>query len=91
MKSLVLILVLPLAFATQGVAYENFIPSGTGYSSEIDSIPELNSDRDKINAGTDLIESDLFRKARDAQVKDSYIRRFFSESESGGSDFSIDY
>jgi hypothetical protein len=91
MKTSFVALALPLIFAGPTLAYENFIPSGAGYSSEISSIPELNSSRDKVNAAADLIESDLFRKAKEAQVKDSYIRRFFSESENGGSDFSIDY
>ncbi len=73
------------------LAEENFVPTGPGYSTEIDSVADINSVRDKLNAGADVIESDIYRRAREAQQNDSYIRRFFSEPENSGSDFSIDY
>jgi hypothetical protein len=90
MKRLLLCAILPL-MATAAIAEENFLPTGPGYSTEIDSIPEISSAKDKLNAGTDVIESDLYRRAREAQLSDSYMRRFFSESESSGADFTIDY
>ncbi len=91
MKRLLMIAFLPMITATIAVAEENFLPSGPGYSTEIDSVPDIASVKDKLNARADVIESDLYRRAREAQLSNSYMRRFFSESESSGADFSIDY
>ncbi len=87
------VLLVSLLFVLAGpvMAYENFIPSGQGYSTEVDSVAEIDSARDKLNAQTDIIESDIYRKAREEQLKDSYMRRFFSEHEGSGSNFNIDY
>jgi hypothetical protein len=91
MKRALIALTITVATTTSALAYENYIPSGTGYSPEIDAIPELNSDRDQLNAATDAIETEIYRRAYEKQVNDSYIRRFFSDTENSGSDFSIDY
>ncbi len=79
MKRLLMIAFLPLITATIAVAEENFLPSGPGYSTEIDSVPDIASVKDKLNAKADVIESDLYRRAREAQLSNSYMRRFFSE------------
>jgi hypothetical protein len=72
-------------------AYENFIPLGTGYSSEVDSVPELNTKRDKVSIEADIIESEIYRKERDSKARESFFRRFVSDHELTGSDYSIDY
>jgi hypothetical protein len=91
MKYLLLIATMILPTSGLVMADENFVPTGPGYSTEIDSVAEINSVRDKLNARTDIIESDIYRRAREQQLRDSYIRRFFSDTENSGSDFSIDY
>jgi hypothetical protein len=72
-------------------AYENYVPLGTGYSTEIDSVAELNTTRDKVTVQSDIIETELYWKERENRIRDSHMNRFFSETESSGSDFSIDY
>jgi hypothetical protein len=91
MKRLLLTAMLSLPLPGLAMAEENFVPTGPGYSTEIDSVADINSARDKLNAGTDVIESDIYRRARENQQRDSYLRRFFSDTENSGSDFSIDY
>jgi hypothetical protein len=91
MKVLLASAILTACVAMQASAAENFIPTGPGYSTAIDSLAELNSERDQITLGADIIETDIYQRAREAQQRDSHLRRFFSEQENSGSDFSIDY
>ena len=91
MRKFGLMLGLACVLATPAYAYENFIPLGTGYSTEIDSIPDLNSKRDVVNLQTDIIETEIYRKERENKVRDSFLNRFVSDTESSGSDYSIDY
>jgi hypothetical protein len=80
-----------LMTGTAARAYDTFIPMGAGYSTEVSSIPALNSDEEKVISQTDLYETELYAKQRAEREHDSYINRFFSNSETSGSDFSIDY
>jgi hypothetical protein len=91
MKRFLFLAAIVTTVSSPAFANDTYIPSGTGYSPDIDKIPEFNSDRDRLNATTDAIETEIYRRAYEKQLNDSYIRRFFSDPESGGSDFTIDY
>jgi hypothetical protein len=83
-----------LLAATQALpaaAYENYIPLGTGYSSNIDALPAFDSEAGKVSSKTDIYETELYMLGRKRVEDESRLRRFFSESESTGSDNSIDY
>ncbi len=72
-------------------AYENFIPMGTGYSTEIDSLPSFDTDAGQVSVTTDVLETEVYRKNREAAEADSQFRMFQSGNEiEGGSTF-IDY
>ncbi len=91
MKTVVLTIAIVVGLTCSASAYENFIPLGTGYSTEVDSLAEINSDRDKVIVQADIFETDLYRRAREEKLRESYIGRTFSDPETSGSDFSIDY
>ena len=87
------LLLTALAGVSAGVAaaYENFIPMGTGYSTEIDNLPNFESDRGQVSVTTDVLETEVYRKNREAAEMDSQFRMFQSGNEiEGGSTF-IDY
>ena len=72
-------------------AFENFIPTGTGYSTNVSSLPALNSEAEALNTQSDIYETELYNKQLEARRRESYLQRFMSNSETAGSDFSIDY
>lgn len=80
-----------ILLAGSASAYENFIPLGTGFSTDIDSVPALGTARESLSAQSDIIETDIYRRSFEAQQRDSRFRRFFSDAESSGVDYSIDY
>ncbi len=73
------------------LAFEKFIPMGAGYSPEVSTLPALNSDAEAVAAQSDIYETDLYYKQLEAKKRDSYMQRFMFNSETSGSDFSIDY
>lgn len=73
------------------LAFENFIPAGTGYSTEVSALPEINSTRSQVNAKADVYETEIYKHQRDNAEFDSRMRQFFSDGESTGSDTYIDY
>lgn len=73
------------------LAYENFIPLGAGYSSEVDSLPNFDSPAGDTSAKTDIYETELYFKARKEIEADSFFRRFQSDNELQGGDTFIDY
>ena len=72
-------------------AFENFIPAGTGYSTEILTLPELNSEQSKLNQQTDIYETEIYRKQRKYAEDDAKMRRFFSQNDATGLGGSVDY
>ncbi len=72
-------------------AYETFIPLGTGYSTDIDSVPSFDSQRGEIIQQSDIIETEIYLQKRKEQEADSRFNRFFSDTEISGADNSIDY
>jgi hypothetical protein len=84
-------MVLAVAWSTPVAAYENFIPMGTGYSTEVGSLPAFDSEEGQIAAQTDVYESEIYRKARSDAEFDSRLRQFWSDTESSGADVFIDY
>lgn len=79
------------AIAAPAGAYENFIPLGTGYSTEVGSLPSFESEQGQVIQQTDIYESELYRKGRNAAEEDSRMRQFFSDSNSTGADSYLDY
>lgn len=80
-----------VALATTAQAFENFIPAGTGYSTEIITLPDLNSDQSKLNQQTDIYETEIYRKQRKYAEDDAKLRRFFSQNDSTGLNGKVDY
>jgi hypothetical protein len=91
MRRLIVGMVALAGFVAPALAYENFIPLGTGYSSEVDSLPDFESEQSRINAQADLYETELYWQGRRDIEADSAFRRFQSDSELVGGDVSIDY
>jgi hypothetical protein len=87
----VLMVMALLAAATAAQAFENFIPAGTGYSTEIESLPDFNSDQSQINQQTDIYETEIYRKKRKYAEDDARLRRFFSQNNSDGLGGKVDY
>ena len=77
--------------ALPAAAYETFIPSGTGYSTEVDSLPALDGELGQAISQTDIYETELNRKAREDAEFDSKLRRFFIDSKAPSGDTFIDY
>lgn len=88
-------IILSIAFAGAifgpALAVENFIPGGHTYSPENIPLPRLNSERDDVNKQADIIQSDIYTKQREQKLIDSQFRRFMSEQELHGDDFTLDY
>ena len=91
MKMFVVAVVLVGAVVSPALAYENFIPLGTGYSADVDSLPGLESDVSGAISKADVYETELYFKARKAAEDESYFRRFQSNTEFDGGDSSLDY
>jgi hypothetical protein len=82
---------LALLMAVPASAFENFIPMGTGYSTEVDSVPSFDSDRGEIIQQSDIYETELYLQKRREAETESRLNRFFSDAEISGGDRSIDY
>jgi hypothetical protein len=92
MRGVFVVISLVFAGAVAPVAaYENFIPMGTGYSTEVSEVPTFDSERGQVIQETDLIESEQYRRKREAQAFDSYVNRFTNSQELSGGDTFIDY
>lgn len=89
--SLVFGFVVAVAMSPGAMAYENYIPLGTGYSSNVDSLPAFESDAGQISEQTDVYETELYFENRKKALDDSRMREFFSDRNSTGSDSHIDY
>jgi hypothetical protein len=72
-------------------AFENFIPAGTGYSTEIATLPDFNSDQSQINQQTDIYETEIYRKKRKYAEDDATLRRFFSQNDPTSIGGKVDY
>jgi hypothetical protein len=72
-------------------AFENFIPAGTGYSPEIITLPDFNSDESKANQQADIYETEIYRKQRKYAEDDARLRRFFTQRDSAGVNGKVDY
>lgn len=79
------------ASAMPAMAYENFIPLGHNYSPDESELPQLNSDRDKINAQTDIFEAEIYTRQRDAKEFNTQVQQFRTQQEYTGSNGFIDY
>jgi hypothetical protein len=80
-----------VALSPVAVAYENYIPLGTGYSTTVDSLPSFDSDAGQIIQRTDEFETEQYLLNRKRAEQDSRLQNFFSRSDSSGVDNSIDY
>ena len=89
MRFVFIVCVICFGLSVPAMAYENFIPLGAGYSTDVSSLPALNSQSQAITAQADIYETELYRKQLEQRQHDSYITRFSSNSDA--SDFSVDY
>jgi hypothetical protein len=80
-----------LAAATAAQAFENFIPAGAGYSTEITTLPDFNSDQSNINQQADIYETEIYRKKRKYAEDDATLRRFFSQNDPTKLGGKVDY
>jgi hypothetical protein len=83
--------VLLLAASPAAMAYENYIPLGTGYSTDVDSLPQFDSEAGEISRKTDVYETELYLENLKRAQEDSRLRNFFGRRDSTGIDNSIDY
>lgn len=91
MRNILLATGLVLALTAPASAYENFIPLGTGYSTEVGSLPSFASERGQISQQTDVYESEIYRKQRSELEFINHMRQFMSDSNFTGIDTYIDY
>ena len=80
-----------VSLSSAAMAYENYIPLGTGYSTNVDSLPTFDSNAGEISSKTDIYETEIYMLNRKKAEQDSQLRRFFSDSESTVLDRNIDY
>ncbi len=90
-KSGLVLAVLAGFAAVPAAAYENFIPMGTGYSSEVDSVPAFGSERGQVSVTTDVLETEVYRKNHENAELDSQRRVFQSGNEIQEDPNFIDY
>lgn len=88
---IVLGLVVVVASTSAVQAYENYIPLGTGYSTNVDSLPSFDSAAGQVSQQTDVYETEIYLTGRKRIEDESRMRAFFSDAESTGSDSQIDY
>ena len=91
MRAISLVFVLALAASPAAMAYENYIPLGTGYSPNVDSLPAFESDAGQVSQRSDEYETELYFENRKRALDDSRMREFFSDRNATGSDSHIDY
>ena len=91
MRAISLVFVLALAASPAARAYENYIPLGTGYSPNVDSLPAFESDAGQVSQRSDEYETELYLENRKRALDDSRMREFFSDRNATGSDSHIDY
>ena len=89
MRFVFIVSALCFGLSVPAMAYENFVPLGVGYSTDVSALPALNSKAQAVTTQTDIYETELYHKQLEQRQHDSYISRFSSNSDA--SDFSIDY
>jgi hypothetical protein len=84
-----LVLAAVMGATAPALAYENYIPLGTGYSASVSSLPQFDSEEGIIASRADVYETELYLRARKRAEDDSRLRQFFSDS--NATDSYIDY
>ncbi len=91
MRMIVLGLVFAVAASPAALAYENYIPLGTGYSSGVDTLPLFDSEAGQVSQRSDEYETELYLENRKKAEQDTRFREFFSDRNATGLDSHIDY
>jgi hypothetical protein len=65
-----------VAGAGTALAIENFVPYGHLYAPDSGPLPPLNSPRDKIDAQTDVYQTEIWKKQMERKLFDSNMDRF---------------
>jgi hypothetical protein len=89
--TLAILAVVSVLWPASAMAFENFIPLGHNYSPDEQTLPAINSRRDRINLQTDIYETERYVELRSQAVDSSFLNRFISSQETSGVDYSIDY
>jgi hypothetical protein len=69
--------------AITAVAAENFIPLGQDYGLGNNSLPPLDSDRERFNAQADIYQSEVYNRELRQKQFDSRIFNLINEQEPG--------
>jgi hypothetical protein len=91
MRVFVFALCVAAGVSAPALAYENFIPLGTGYSTEVGELTEPGSEEGQAIIRADEYETEIYLEGRKAIELDSRLRQFSSEAENTGADTFIDY
>lgn len=84
MRIAILAAVAALALAPlPAMADENFIPLGQDYGLGNDSLPPLNSAKDKFNAQVDIYQSEVYNRELSQKQFDSRIYNLINDQEPG--------
>jgi hypothetical protein len=93
MRKIILAATAALALSSiAAVAAENFIPLGQDYGIGNDSLPPLDSDKERFNAQTDIYQSEVYNRELQQKQFDSRIFNLINEQEPGDlSNPNLDY
>jgi hypothetical protein len=81
LKQVLLVCLVVCGSFNSALAYESFIPLGTGYSTNVSELPALDSDAQSLATQTDIYETEIYRRALEQRMHNSAIKKFFSNSD----------
>jgi hypothetical protein len=91
MRAFVFGLAVVAGVSAPALAFENFIPLGTGYSTEVGELVEPGTEEGQEIIRADEYETEIYREGRESIELDSRLRQFSSDAENTGADAYIDY
>ena len=68
------------------MAVENFIPQGHAYAPGEDGVPPIGSEQDRMNAQTDVYETEAYFRALRLKQNETRLNRLLSDQEIGPQD-----
>jgi hypothetical protein len=79
-----------IALSMPANAVENFIPLGQAYAPGYDDVPPIGSEQDRVNAQTDVYETENYRRAVREKRFETRLNHFQTEPRDIGDEF-LDY
>jgi len=80
----ILVAVVVLAGITPAHAFENFLPSGMGYSTSNAKLSQLSARDRSIISQTDVYETEIYQRQLRARQLDARVRAFSGDRNSDG-------